>query len=115
MTCEEISTLTRARTRPLQVTVETSGAFVTFAVVTVKVFLFRLFTEAKATRPSTAAAATTPIATLIRVVTVRLPSGTERLIPLVWYEFPGAKVSVSGTGDASEMADRGGFEPPVRI
>src|SRR5450830_398440 len=34
MTCEEISTLTRARTRPLQVTVETSGAFVTFAVVT---------------------------------------------------------------------------------
>src|ERR1035437_2261954 len=112
MTCEEISTLTRARTRPLQVTVETSGAFVTLAVVTVKVFLSRLFTEAKATRPSTTATAT-PIATLIRVVTVRLPSGAERLIPLAWYEFPGTKVSVSGTGGASEMADRGGFEPPV--
>ena len=81
MTCDEMSTFVFARTRPLQLTVETSGAFATLAVVTLTMFLSRLFTEATATRPSTAAAPT-PIATFIRVVTVRLPSGAKCLTPL---------------------------------
>src|SRR5664279_2173531 len=114
MTCDEMSTLTRALTRPLQLTVETSGAFATLAVVTRAMFLSRLFTDAKATRPSKAAPPTA-IATLIRVVTVRLPSDRGRLIPLLVTGFEGRKFPPPRVGGASKMADRGGFEPPVRI
>src|SRR5450755_2804754 len=114
MTCEEMSTLTRALTRPLQLTVETSGAFATLAVVTLAMFLSRLFTEATATRPSTTAAPT-PIATLIRVVTVRLPSGAKRLTPLVCYGFFGMKVSAPGCRRGARNGGQGGIRTPGKV
>ncbi len=46
MTWDEMSTFVLARTRPLQLTVATSGAFATFAVVTRTRFLSRLLIEA---------------------------------------------------------------------
>ena len=110
MTCDEMSTFVLARTRPLQLTVETSGTLPTFAVVTRTRFLSLRATDAQMT---TARIATTaiPIAALIRVLMERLPSGANA-DSTACYGI--SDPDVSRCRDEG-VADRGGFEPPVRF